>query len=448
MLDANIMAAFARLFGSMPLTGGMQQWAVLKDAVAEGISTARAIRGADANARPSGRRGIPYGGGSYMTRVGSVAVVPVMGPLLARQNSAYWSYDEIIRDLRLAAADPTVAAILLDIDSPGGMVANVDSAASEIVAVARVKPMAAHVGGIGASAAYWIAAATGHVIAAPTSLVGSVGALIRYMDIEGIFTQLGARIVEVVAEQSPNKRLDPTSPEGMAELQAIVNGAGEMFLAGLTQSRGASRETLIENYGQGLVFTAAAAFDRGMIDGIASFEETLAKLADRGMKTSAVTAAANNGQEVLMAHDKTEGGTPAPVTVEGLRADHGELVAQVEALAAKAERDRILGIEGNALPGHEALVAEMKADGRTSPAEAAVRILAAEKAKGAERLASLRALDMAADGVRSIPSGGDGKVVATTPDEWRAEWESTPSLKAEFPTADAYVATMKKEQLK
>lgn len=52
--------------------------------------------------------------------------------------------------------------------------------------------------------------------------------------------------------------------------------------------------------------------------------------------------------------------------------------AGVEA-GAKGERDRILGIEANALPGHEKLVAEMKADGKTTADQAAARIVAAER---------------------------------------------------------------------
>ena len=64
------------------------------------------------------------------------------------------------------------------------------------------------------------------------------------------------------------------------------------------------------------------------------------------------------------------------ITVEMIRAEHPDVA---DALRAE-ERDRILGIEQAALPGHEAMVAEMKADGRTTPGEAALRINAAERA--------------------------------------------------------------------
>ena len=140
-----------------------------------------------------------------------------------------------------------------------------------------------------------------------------------------------------------------------------------------------------------------------------------------------------------------------PVTAEGLRAEHGDLIAGIEATAkdagAKAERERILGIEKNALPGHEALVSEMKADGKTTPEQAAVRILQAEKEAGNGRADILNRMDAAAEGVVSTPSqtGDQPAAKATTPDEWKSEWEKDSKLRAEFPTAEAYVATMKRE---
>lgn len=60
---------------------------------------------------------------------------------------------------------------------------------------------------------------------------------------------------------------------------------------------------------------------------------------------------------------------------------------------ASAERDRIKAVEaqGENLPGHEALIQEMKFDGKTTGPEAAVKVLAAEKTKKAERVRDIRA---------------------------------------------------------
>lgn len=430
---------------------GLSPWAVREDAISASLQTVRAIRGGDnapqaaTNVMTINRRGQPLANGTFATRVGNVAIVPVIGPLMSRFNWAYWSYDEIVRDLRLVGSIPDIEAVILDMDTPGGMVANVDSVPAEIARLREKMPIYAHVGGLCASAGYWIASAAEKVIADKTGLVGSVGALIRYVDMEGILTRLGANVVEVIAEQSPNKRLSRDSDEGRAELQAIADDGAELFIQGLVANRGVSRETIIENYGQGLVFPAGEALKRGLADQVASLEDVLTELAARRENQSlaaSATAKAGTEKESTM------------LTLEQLRAEHPDLVsalrAEGAAEAAQAERDRLLGIEEQAagLTGHDELVKKLKADGKTTPAEAATQILAAEKAKNAERLKGLEQLDQAAAGVTSTLSGGAEGGQQKFPQNaegWKAEWEATPKLQQEFPTAEAYVATMKRK---
>lgn len=460
MPDFNIKALASTflqaLNGGSP--GGLSLWAIRAEAIAESLAAAAAIRD-ERQSLSTSRRGEPYGKGTYMRRIGGTAIVPIMGPLNARRHYSFASYDEIVSDIAMVASDPDITAILLDINSPGGMVANIDAAVGAIRQAAEIKPVTAFIDGIGASAAYWLAAAAGRVVAAPTALVGSVGSLIRYVDLEGILTRMGANTVEVVATQSPNKRLDPNSEEGRAELQAIADDGADMFIAGLEQSRGVGRDKILESYGQGLVFHAREALARGMVDAVMSLEETLADLAGRENETrSADAATAQNGQETIMANDKTgqEAATQTaskPVTVEGLRAAHGDLITGLEQAAAsagaEAERARILGIEAQSMPGQEALIAKLKADGKTTPAEAAIQVLGAVKAAGGGALAVLQKMDKAAEGVVSTPSGeteaSTDAPKASTPEAWTAEWEGSAELKREYPTAKAYVAIMKRE---
>lgn len=443
---------------------GVSPWAINEKAISASIQLTRQIRSEDGEKHPVGlsRRGSSLASGSFARRIENIAIVPVLGPLMSRMNWAYWSYDEIIRDLRLAAQADGIVATLLDVDSPGGMVANVDNVVAEINRLQAVMPVHAHIGGLGASAAYWISSAADAVSVERTGLVGSVGALIRYLDIEGIFTKLGANVVEVIADQSPNKRLSTDSEEGQAELQAIVNHGAELFIEGLVRQRGVSRETVLERYGQGLVFDASAALERGLVDEIASFEEILAKLADRqGSIETAASAAVHATMENPMTGKTESAATEKPLTVEGLKASNPELIAAITAVGQKTERDRIAGIEEQAkgLTGHDDLVAEMKGDGKTTPAEAAVRLLAAEKAKPKndkanleERLKGLEKLDQAAEGIESRPSEtgteADGQTFAQTPEGWKAEWEAKEDLQERFPTAEAYVATMKRDAAK
>ena len=62
-----------------------------------------------------------------------------------------------------------------------------------------------------------------------------------------------------------------------------------------------------------------------------------------------------------------------------LQAAHPELANQLRADGAKAERERIQGIEGQAIPGHEALITKLKFDGTSTAGDAAMAVVAAEK---------------------------------------------------------------------
>lgn len=76
-----------------------------------------------------------------------------------------------------ALEDTHVKAILFSINSPGGTAAGTKELADFIAASAAQKPMAAYADGLCASAAYWLAAATGRIFAPVTAQVGSIGVI-------------------------------------------------------------------------------------------------------------------------------------------------------------------------------------------------------------------------------------------------------------------------------
>ena len=145
--------------------------------------------------------------------------------------------------------------------------------------------------------------------------------------------------------------------------------------------------------------------------------------------------------------DHAERLTSMSITRESLAAEAPELLAQIQAEAAAAERARIQAVEAQALPGHEALIAALKFDGKTSGAEAAVAILAAErKARGTAAAA------LAAEAPQPVPqlaaAALDPKPAAedeSQPIEERAKaaWDATPALRSEFGTLTAYTAWRK-----
>lgn len=110
-------------------------------------------------------------------------------------------------------------------------------------------------------------------------------------------------------------------------------------------------------------------------------------------------------------HQKKE--VPMTITLESIRADYPDIAkalydeghAAGVTEGAKGELDRVRAVQAQSMPGHEELVAELAFDGKTTGPEAAVRILAAEKA-----LRVQARKDLEADGIEPVnhTEPGDG----------------------------------------
>lgn len=151
--------------------------------------------------------------------------------------------------------------------------------------------------------------------------------------------------------------------------------------------------------------------------------------------------------------EAASGAAPSAAALDAARAEgHAAGLAEGRtagiAAGAAAERTRILGIQTAAFAGQEALAAQLIADGTTSPEAAALRFNADLKAKGPNHVAALSAMDaqvrVPANG---SAQGGAGEKKTYTADKagWMAEWKDTPSLQADFVTAEDYAAAKQAE---
>lgn len=312
--------------------------------------------------------GRPLGNTMTATVRDGVAVIPVEGPLFRRANlmtefSGATSYDTLASDFAQALADPNITGVLLQIDSPGGEV-NGSSEFAAMVA-ASTKPVWAYVGGTVASAAYWIASAADKIITADTAIAGSIGVQAGYSVKEA---RPGEKSYRFVSSQSPMKNAGPDTDAGARNIQATVDGLAQVFVDTVARNRNTTTETVLESFGQGAVFVAAEALERGMIDAIGTFEGTLQQMKTElsSMDYSKLTVASlTEARADLVA--EIQAAVLADVDLDAVRAE-----------GATAERERITALEALAMPGTEDLIAQFKADG-TKPEVAAMAILKAAR---------------------------------------------------------------------
>lgn len=351
------------------------QWAILPEMLETIASVAERESEYHGNLQAlEARLGRPLGNTLTATVRGGVAVIPVEGPLFRRANlmtefSGATSYEVVARDFAQALADPTVSAVLLNIDSPGGEV-NGASELAQMVAAAD-KPVWAYVGGTVASAAYWIASAADRIVTADTAIAGSIGVQSGYTVRD---PKPGEKAYRFVSSQSPMKNASPDTEAGAAQMQAMVDALAQVFVETVARNRNTSVETVLQSFGQGAVFVAAEAMKRGMIDSIGTFESTLDALKQEinAMDYSKLTVASLTEHRADLVAEITAAAVAGVEKVD---------VAAVHAEGARAERDRIAALEALALPGTEELIAKFKAEG-TEPAAAAMEILKAAKAGG------------------------------------------------------------------
>lgn len=421
-------------------------WAMRRD---NALMTAETLQQREKRpqAQESGARVLD--GSEFAVVVGDVAVIPVRGMLMRKQSFFFWSYEEIGRDIALAQEDSGVRSIVLDIDSPGGLASGCADLAAEIAA-GDGKPVHAFVGGMAASAAYWIASACASITCGSGSVLGSIGTVIEYIDIEPILEAMGAKIVRVVAEQSPNKRLDPDSAEGRAELQALVDSGGAEFVTAVAAGRGVSEATVMDRFGQGLVFDAGEAIARGMADARGTLSTLIADLADRGTFNAAPAPAAEENS--MDWNDLTEAGLREhradlveSIAAEAQAKAKGDGKAETDRLiaeAVEAERARIAAIDEVAIAGHDDLVAAAKAEG-TSADALATQILKAEKASGSRYLADRAAADGQVAVAPTTPASAAESAPSREADP-EARWDKDADLRAEFGgNKDAFMAWSK-----
>jgi len=216
---------------------------------------------------------------------GRVAQISIVGSITRR--GSMWadffggaSVEGTIAALRNVAADDSVSTVLLNIDSPGGTVDGLPELAAEVRKLRESKHVVAMANSLAASAAYWLASQADEIVASPEALIGSIGVFTAHQDWSAMLEKMGIKTTYIHAgkykvEANPD---EPLSTEARDHLQSIVDEAYGLFVADVAKGRGVTAAQVRSDYGQGRVLTAKDAKAVGMIDRVAGYHETVARL--------------------------------------------------------------------------------------------------------------------------------------------------------------------------
>ena len=214
-----------------------------------------------------------------------IAVVPVLGPMVKRSSFldslfGFGNYEDVQARFDSALNDPSVDAILLEIDSPGGEAAGAFDLADRIFAARGSKPVWAMANESAFSAAYAIGSAADKLFLTRTAGVGSIGVLAAHVDQSGYDEKQGVKVTTITAGARKNdfNAHEPLSEDAAGFLQAEVNRLYGLFVDTVARNRGMTPDAVRAT--EAGLFFGEDAVKAGLADGVGTFESTIQSLAN------------------------------------------------------------------------------------------------------------------------------------------------------------------------
>jgi protease-4 len=192
--------------------------------------------------------------------------------------------DDIVRELKAHRENPLVRAVVIRINSPGGVVGPTQEVHDAVLKLRQAgKPVVASLGAVAASGGYYIAVAADQIYANPGSLTGSIGVIMQLANLEQLMKKVGVDYVVVKAGQFKDvgSFARPMSPDERRVLQGLLDDIHGQFIDAVATGRKLDRDTVVR-FADGRVFSGAQARDLKMVDALGGLEEAVgaaAKLA-------------------------------------------------------------------------------------------------------------------------------------------------------------------------
>lgn len=207
--------------------------------------------------------------------LGNVALIPVSGTILVDGSSPFAedvsSSGDIVGFIQDAGDDPSIEAIVLWINSPGGSAV----ASKEIVDAVRSvnKTAVAVIREVGASGAYWVASAADHVFASEMSITGSIGVISSYVELAGLLRRYNMSYQRLVAGEykdigDPFKELGQDERDLLQSKLDIIHG---FFIRSVAENR-ALPVGRVRELATGEFFLGVEAVDLGLVDEIGGLD--------------------------------------------------------------------------------------------------------------------------------------------------------------------------------
>lgn len=197
-----------------------------------------------------------------------VGIVKINGPILTS--------DSVVSQLEKLKNRKDISAIVMRIDSPGGLVAPTQEIYEKVKSLRGVKPIIASMGSVAASGGYYIALGADTLIANPGTIVGSIGVIMNYPIATELLGKVGIKFETV--KSGGLKDVGSYSREvteaDRRHLNDMVTNIHNQFIDAVNNNRSIEKSELIK-LADGRVFTGSQSKDLGLVDLLGTFEDAV-----------------------------------------------------------------------------------------------------------------------------------------------------------------------------
>jgi protease-4 len=182
--------------------------------------------------------------------------------------------DQVKKTLHELAKDESVKGVILSINSPGGGVVASDLVYTAVRDFAQKKPVVAVIGEAAASGGYYIAVGADHIVAHPSSVIGSIGVIGVFPNISGLLDTLGIdmQVIQTGKYKDTGSAFRAMSGDEQKIIQRLVDEALEEFVAAVDEGRELTREE-VEALADGRIMSGRQALQLGLIDSLGNQDD-------------------------------------------------------------------------------------------------------------------------------------------------------------------------------
>lgn len=208
------------------------------------------------------------GGSDSITWGEGVGLVEVKGVIIDSQ--------ETVKQLNAMRINDKVRAVVLRIDSPGGVVGPSQEIYAEVKKLGAKKKVVVSMGSLAASGGYYIAAPAALIMANPGTITGSIGVLMKFSNIEGLMGKVGMKAftLKTGKYKDAGSPVRPMTDQEKAMLQGVIDNAHSQFVKAVAEGRRLPVEE-ISKIADGRIFTGEQALALKLIDRIGTLQDAV-----------------------------------------------------------------------------------------------------------------------------------------------------------------------------